>query len=87
MVSENEPDKVVCRIEIVGIEKWNTNDQLNHLEYIIKEYGLIEFEEIPFFHAFHSGFTDIDSFIQYHRDNYAPVKFAHTFELVKGDNI
>lgn len=108
VVSETEPDKVVCRIEVVKVEKWDTE---YWLEYMMTHhyynwanvkrsdlfssagswdgYGMPpSYQKFPCF-VKASGFSGVSCFEDfeiYHRENYAPVKFAHTFELVKGDD-
>ncbi len=80
VVSEAEPNTVVCRIEVVRVEKWDTDSRLQRVQTAYDK-GC----ELPF-SVHSSGFKFIDDFIQYHRENYAPVKFAHTFQLMKGDD-
>lgn len=77
VVGEAEPDKVVCQIEIVKVEKWE------HKKRIPLNNDAVWF----FTDARNSGFENLQDFYEYHRENYAPVKYAHTFELVKGDNV
>ena len=102
VVSEAEPDTVMCRIEIVRVDKWDTEKWLGEIQEAGDRYNMTdifigqapfapnddEYMYIQDFECFakSSGFASISDFIQYHRENYAPVKFAHTFELVKGDN-
>lgn len=80
VVSEAEPDKVVCQIEIVKVRKWETDKRLYFAEDYCKKFDnvLVDFNRC--------GFDNVDDYIQYHRENYAPVKFAHTFQLMKGDD-
>lgn len=80
VVSESESDKVVCQIEITEILKWKTDERLHHARDFFCRNGMTPF------YVDKCGFDDVDSFIQYHRENYAPVKFAHTFELLKGES-
>jgi len=105
VVSEAEPEKSVCRIEVVKVEKWDTEYWLREMSKInqpcayneVYTESNIDFlrsssdsdkEVIELFPCFalSSGFASIADFIQYHRDNYAPVKYAHTFQIMKGDN-
>lgn len=105
VVSESESDTVVCQIEVMKVEKWDTdywlkqmmkhdpNDPADYYNYSDCDYdgGWDGFGHTPSCQIFpcfaeSSGFDSIPDFIRYHRENYAPVKFAHTFELVKGDN-
>lgn len=118
VVSETEPDKVVCRIEIVKVEKWYADFWLSEVlksdvelnstprfteitghtsgfpynKYSIRtgqcEHSYEYYEIIELYPCWVclSGFKCIADFIQYHRKNYAPVKFAHTFQLLKGES-
>ena len=80
VVSEAEPDTVVCQIEVVKVLKWETDKRLYFAEDWFNKKGEVLFD------IYICGFNDVNSFIRYHRENYAPVKYAHTFELVKGDS-
>ncbi len=105
VVTETEPEKSVCRIEVVKVEKWDTEKWIcameNDLKYnwsnivdnapVMDTGGWDGWGHAPSFEAFpclalSSGFVSIPDFIQYHRENYSAVKYAHTFQLVKGDN-
>lgn len=91
VVSEAEPDKVVCRIEVVRVEKVNMDHQLKRFQNLLDGFRDITDIVNACFSDEHNysascGFIDIVNFIQYHRENYAPVKFAHTFELLKGES-
>ncbi len=79
VVSEAEPDKVVCRIKIVKVEKLEMCLILDTDPYLIGSWTNETYIEA-------SGFSKPRDFIQYHLKNYAPVKYAHTFQLVKGDD-
>lgn len=94
VVSEAAPDKVVCQIEVVKVEKWDTDYRLsemqksawyNSIDVMDDDDGYVDTVVLHPCFALSSGFVSIADFIQYHRENYAPVKFAHTFELVKGE--
>ena len=117
VVNNSELEKIACQIEVVKVEKWDTdywldriltnpNDvslQDGRLFYVFGKtdgftYNKDHFEdcrgERDYYYNYDvfpcwvrcSGFASIADFIQYHRDNYAPVKFAHTFNLMKGYN-
>lgn len=105
VVSETEPDTVVCQIEVVRVEKWETEYWLREISKInqpcaynevytesnidfLRSSSYSDKEVIELFPCFalSSGFESIPDFIQYHLKNYAPVKYAHTFQLVKGDD-
>lgn len=108
VVNEAELDKVVCQIEIVKVEKWDTDYWLRYIA-THQYYNWADvrrggdsfsnagswdgwgippsYQKFPCFVKL-SGFSGIscfEDFEDYHRENYAPVKFAHTFQLVKGD--
>lgn len=95
VVSEAEPDKVVCQIEIVRVEKVefelfiqphkSKSIKINTSEIKTEVKTWDDFNRITNLMVCMSGFEFEKDFIQYHRENYAPVKFAHTFQLVKGD--
>lgn len=86
VVAESEPNRVVCRIEVVKVEKVNMPKSLFLNTIDADEYArkLLPFVNFALWSGF-KGSWFIEDFIQYHRENYAPVKFAHTFELLKGD--
>lgn len=97
VVSEAEPNRVVCRIEVVKVEKVefelfiqphkSRSIKVNTSEIKTEVKTWDDFNRITDLIVSMSGFESGKDFIQYHRDNYAPVKFAHTFELVKGDSL
>lgn len=108
VVNDAEPEKVVCQIEVVKVEKWDTDYWLRYMA-THQYYNWADvrrggdsfsnagswdgwgippsYQKFPCFVKL-SGFSGIscfEDFEDYHRENYAPVKFAHTFQLVKGD--
>lgn len=87
VVSETEPNTVVCQIEIWQVTKFDSDYWIKIYTNPNLEYPTLPAKMAKVNHAIPCGFESYDSFIQYHRDNYAPVKFAHTFQLVKGDAI
>lgn len=75
--------EIVCQIEVEKVEKMDMSHflftPLQHaFDTIYKE---MLNALIPY--VAKSGFDTVGAFEQYHRENYAPIKYAMTFKLIK----
>lgn len=76
-------DKVICQIEVEKVEKIDMSYFLfTPLQHAFdNKYKEMLNALIPY--VCKSGFETVGIFEQYHRENYAPIKYAMTFKLIK----
>jgi len=84
--------EIVCQIEIEKVEKWDTDYRLsemqksawyNSIDVTDDDDGYVDTVVLHPCFALSSGFESIADFIQHHKTNYAPIKYAMTFKLIK----